>query len=463
MAGTRFLPPDPCRAGVCGQSILICRRERTLSPAKPRTDGSGDKPPLTHIVRFANASRALVTSLPALAANRILASSAVILVLAMALRAGTAAVAANPASAASMQQLESRYQQVLSAVRLPAADGALIVSQNLSAPLTTAGLEPGDVILSIDGIRIASPADIARIVDQVSAKHKLSLRVAGNLKIFVARVPAGALHIDTMGVVAGVPGPRNPPSTPRRNLPMNWRTTPAGPSVTGTGFGGWYRVFDHGYLIGTLHLAAARTGDDWQLRWRLRIYQSVLPADIAPIRWRSGRYRVHFWSGDNQHLPAFSLRRITAQPLEGGKSVWTLHDRAGQLTVKMARALHYRPVPPVTISTSPMVITVVALPLVADAMPHKANLVLRTPVLTLPRLHTRLGCVLATRGRCGVTIGGAVENAWRVDLLYLHQRQMTFWFDDHRQLIEANLGGSRTIVRTVNRQAAEHGLPTSHK
>ncbi|MGC8553145.1 MAG: hypothetical protein ACP5O7_09805 [Phycisphaerae bacterium] len=399
----------------------------------------------------------------ALAAYRILASSAVGLALAMALRAGTAAAAANPASAASLQQLEARYQQVLSAVRSPSADGALIISQNLSAPLKAAGLEPGEVILSIDGIRIAGPADIARIVDQVSPQHKLSLRMADHLKIFVARVPAGALHVDTIGVVAGVPGPRNPPSTPRHHLAMNWRQTPGGPSVTGAGFGGWYRVFDHGYLIGTLHLAAAGTGDDWQLHWRLRIYQSVLPADIAPIRWRSGCYRVHFWSGDNQHLPAFSLRSVTAQSLEGGKSVWTLHDRAGQLAAKMTRASRNRSVPPVTISTSPMAIAEVALPLVADAMPHKANLVLRTPVLTLPQLHTQLGCVLATRGRRGVTIGGAVENAWRVDLLYLHQRQMTFWFDDHRQLLEANLGGSRTIVRTVNRQAAEHGLPASHR
>ncbi|NNM84949.1 MAG: PDZ domain-containing protein [Phycisphaerales bacterium] len=415
------------------------------------------------MVRLANSGRALAMNLLALAPSRLLANGAVGLALAAAVGAGTNMAAAGLASGASLPQIQARYQQVLSAVRSPSADGALIVSQNLSEPLTTAGLEPGEVILSIDGIRIAGPADIARIVAQVSPRRKVSLRVAGNLKIFVARVAAGALHVETLGVVAGVPGPRNPPSTPRRNLVMHWRETPGGESVMGVGFGGWYRVIDHGYLIGTLHLAAGRAGDDWQLHWRLRIYQSVLPADIAPIRWRSGCYRVDFWSGDNQRLPAFSLRGITAQSLDGRKAVWTLHDRAGRLTAKITRSLHSRPVPPVTVGTSPMAIAEVALPLVADAMPHKANLVLRSPVLTLPGLYTRLGCVLVTRGRCGVTIGGAIEKAWRVDLLYLQQRQMTFWFDDHRQLLEANLGGSRTIVRTVNRQAAEHGLPPSHR
>ncbi len=79
---------------------------------------------------------------------------------------------------------------------LPEANGALIVSIQKGGPADKAGIEIGDVILSYDGVDVASSSDLPRMVGNTKPDTKVSMEVLRSGKIQKISIVIGEMQDD---------------------------------------------------------------------------------------------------------------------------------------------------------------------------------------------------------------------------------------------------------------------------
>ncbi|HMD53308.1 MAG TPA: hypothetical protein VKJ65_02015, partial [Phycisphaerae bacterium] len=307
--------------------------------------------------------------------------------------------------------LAQAYQKILSTLRQPPADGVVILSAELPPELVKSGLEPGDVIMRAAGKSVATPADLAA---QFAAADSLSLSIARGQTNLTLQVPNSVNSMEMLNVTAGLAAPLNPPATPRKDFDLLWNQVPTLDPQPGQAAGHdmWFLVFDSDQdACGALHLTTS-AGPDASLDWDF-----LAPAG-GPLPAQA--WHIEFQTGDNHSTLPFQLQ---------GALWWLGKDwiimgqnpNGSELFVKINGHKDIQ-----NIQTLPGAVPTPALSMLAAALPHKSGIVL--PVAEIMNGSTQPGCVLVTRGEDKISIGGAQQTAWKVDLLRYDIPAYSFWF-----------------------------------
>jgi len=80
---------------------------------------------------------------------------------------------------------------------VPSGDGARIAATVANGPAERAGVQQGDVVVAIDGVRVIDPADVSRIVNAQRAGDTISLRVQRGGQEIPIRVRLGVRPAST--------------------------------------------------------------------------------------------------------------------------------------------------------------------------------------------------------------------------------------------------------------------------
>jgi serine protease Do len=74
-------------------------------------------------------------------------------------------------------QIQPVTEEVADSLGLKAAAGALVAEPQPGSPAAAAGLKPGDVITSVDGVEIKDPRDLARRIAALGPNKSVDLRL----------------------------------------------------------------------------------------------------------------------------------------------------------------------------------------------------------------------------------------------------------------------------------------------
>jgi len=344
------------------------------------------------------------------------------------------------ADSAAPPPLQQAYENVLSALRRPPADGVMLVSVELPTEITECGLRPGDVIMRADGKSISTQADLAA---QFAKNDALNLLIARGQTNLTLRVPNSVLSLEMISVTAGMPAPLNPPATPRKDFDLMWNQVPTIEPQPGQAVGHdmWFLVFDSNQdACGALHLTI-NGGTDGSLDWD---FAAPAGGPLLPQAWH-----IEFQTGDNH----------STLPFEFSDAVWS--SGPGQIILAQDGRQLYAKTNDQTAAESfetlPGAIPTPALCVLAAALPHKPGIVLPVAEITPQNLATQPGCVLATHGEDKISIGGVVRMAWKVELLRYDIPAYSFWFGSDGSLIMMDLGDGVSAIQ-VSGQAAVNGI-----
>jgi serine protease Do len=90
-------------------------------------------------------------------------------------------------------QIQPVTEEVADSLGLKAAAGALVAEPQPGSPAAAAGLKPGDIITTIDGIEVKDPRDLARRIGSLGPNKSVDLRVIRNGKEHSIRLKLGQL------------------------------------------------------------------------------------------------------------------------------------------------------------------------------------------------------------------------------------------------------------------------------
>jgi hypothetical protein len=327
------------------------------------------------------------------------------------------------------EELDARYQQVLAVLKDPPAPGALVVETGPDSPGRTAGIWPGDIITRYDARPITTDNDLRTAIADTAAQQegqisaidvRIPVKVRRKQETITLRVPKGPLALTIVSVEAGVPGPLNPPSSPRDKLRLEWNKVPH--QIGTTEHPTWTALELHRQPW-AVERSALSLGDS----------SAILTVTTSETDGGQSSCRIDFSASDHQTTPGFLLNSLRYRDVDSitaqrhGLLMRGTSSRAGQTTVINA---------PTTLTAVPTY----AIATLAAALPQEPDLVLPIDELSEIDLQTRLGYVLATQGKQSLRVGSQETSAWCVQVLHFARAEMTFWFDDHRQLIHADLG-----------------------
>jgi serine protease Do len=77
-------------------------------------------------------------------------------------------------------QIQPVTEEVADSLGLKAAVGALVAEPQPGSPAAAAGLKPGDVITSVDGVEVKDPRDLARRIASLGPNKSVDLRLSRN-------------------------------------------------------------------------------------------------------------------------------------------------------------------------------------------------------------------------------------------------------------------------------------------
>ena len=298
--------------------------------------------------------------------------------------------------------LARAYQQVLTAMLRPAADGLLIASVELPSGLARTGLCPGDIITRLAGKKIENTSALkAALALQLSPARPVAVQAVGGLTTRHFLVSGKSLRdLERLGLIsvrAGAPARLNPPATARRKLKLNWSRVPTleprGREAVGHDI--WMLVFYQKFVVGSIHLQVSHPGPSWKLLWN---QESVTGGPLPALAWR-----IAFHPGDYQYQPAIRMDTFTRWSSAGmlqGRRIGNTFHVISELSGHHAPSTHLYP------STADAV-PLPLLALLACAMPAHHQLVLPVADLAQQTLETRLGCVLASGRRREIIFAGA--------------------------------------------------------
>jgi len=402
--------------------------------------------------------------------------------------------AATDSAATSAADLELQYQAAQAALKKPGATGVLVTEVSPESPAALGataagggGLRAGDIIIEYYGTRITTLQSlreqvaeaVAQKIQNTATGARVLLRArrgsgtAGPGEEITLQLPREPLGIRAIEVEAGVPGPRNPPATPRGKLALNWRQA-------------LEALADHDspHLFRTIERTppapGTKTSDDAWIGWQSCTFtpgQDALagtidtyridPADPDAIPDHSTiTFRLQL--GDFKSTPAFLLDAATARFLGSDNAqLATAATRVGDaLRVDSSAVGGASPAngaeaakDPRPSSAMPLnAIIQPALPAVAAALPHEKDAVLGLYLLSVRDFLPRPGYVLATRGKQPLpaptttttapanTKPIATETAWRVDLMHCGMVLESYWFTDACALVCTQAEGVRPVI-----------------
>ncbi len=378
-------------------------------------------------------------------ANRTLLPIASALLLATTLRVPAATVAKPMARA---------YQQVLSSMRSPAANGLLITSVQLPHNLIHLGLQSGDIITRLGGTRMRDLTALKTALAARSAsKQPISIIVVRGATIhqFLAHMPAlkALTHIGLISVRAGAAAPLNPPPTPRSNLKLQWSRVqtlePHGRQAAGHDIR--MLVFYHQLVVGAIHLQVSHLGPSWKLLWN---QESVSGGPLPALAWR-----IDFIPGNYQQAPALRMTSFTRWSKQGvlrgrraGNSfqtdfVATKHESRSSRTV--LSAANASPLPLLTV--------------LASAMPPQRNRVLPITDLAQGTLETRLGCVLTSGRQQDIHFAGADQPVRVMRILWMDIVRDKFWLSPRGALLGMHFGRGFSAYRVSGASVVHRIIP----
>jgi serine protease Do len=90
-------------------------------------------------------------------------------------------------------QIQPVTEEVADSLGLKAAAGALVAEPQAGSPAAAAGLKPGDIITSVDGVEVKDPRDLARRIAALGPNKAVDLRVIRNGKEQSVRLKLGQL------------------------------------------------------------------------------------------------------------------------------------------------------------------------------------------------------------------------------------------------------------------------------
>ena len=381
-------------------------------------------------------------------ANRTLlpVASALLLAASLVIAPTQAATVAKP--------LAQAYQNVLSSMRRPAANGLLIASVQLPEELIRIGLQSGDIITRIAGARMTNAATLkAAITAHAASKQPVSMIVVRALALrqFLTHAPALAAlgQIGIVNVRAGAAAPLNPPATPRNKLKLNWSRVqtlePHGRQAVGHDT--WMLVFHHQFVVGAIHLQVSHRGPAWRLLWN---QESVSGGPLPARAWR-----IAFDPGDYQHEPAMrmtSFTRWSPETLMQGRLV-------GDSIETISAISKHKPASTHTYLSASNAVPLPLLAIMASALPPKRKLVLPVTDLAQNTLETRLGCVLTSSRQKDITFAGSNQPVRVVRALWMDVRRYTFWLSPHGTLLAMNFGHGFSAYRVAGAAVVRHIIP----
>ncbi|MGC9259247.1 MAG: hypothetical protein ACP5I8_04080 [Phycisphaerae bacterium] len=348
--------------------------------------------------------------------------------------------------------LAGAYEQVLSAMRRPTANGLLITSVELPADLTRIGLRPADIVTRIAGRKVGNTATLkAALPPQLSATRPIALLAVRGLTMRHFLVPAKILgDLERLGMIsvrAGAPAKLNPPATARRKLELDWSHVqtlePRGHEAVGDDT--WMLVFYHRLVVGAIHLQVSHLGPSWKLLWN---QESVSGGPLPALAWRIG-----FNPGDYHHQPAIRMATFTrwspAGVIQGRRAGETFH-------VTSAIREHNK----TSTRLYPSAANAVPLPLLAllaCTMPKHRQRVLPITDLAQQTLETRLGCVLVSGGGRKIIFAGANQPGRVVLGLWMDIPLYQFWLSPAGTLLGLTFGpgfsayrvGGASVIRKI--------------
>jgi serine protease Do len=90
-------------------------------------------------------------------------------------------------------QIQPVTEEVADSLGLKAAAGALVAEPQAGSPAAAAGLKPGDIITSVDGVEVKDPRDLARRIAALGPNKAVDLRLIRNGKEQSVRLKLGQL------------------------------------------------------------------------------------------------------------------------------------------------------------------------------------------------------------------------------------------------------------------------------
>jgi hypothetical protein len=388
--------------------------------------------------------------------------------------------------------IDAQYQAVLEVLKRPPVSGVVVTEILPDSAAGAAGLRGGDVITSYFGTRIndlktlreqVADAVADRLLNQDPSRVLLRARrqrpngAEEDISIQLPREPLGIRGVE---VEAGVPGPRNPPASPRGKLHFAWpalvetlradprvvlrtisqvdaaETRPAKERAAAT---------DNEVWLGWQHYAFTPAADGEALSGTLeinRVDDSKAGAGAVNIDEKL-TFQFQLRIGDGQQSPPFVLESLEAtypaRALSAGRGdqpiIKATAARAGEMlrtaivgTGGAPENREYR---------MPLDgIVQQAIPLVAGGLPQESGAVLGLHLVSVRDFVPRPGYVLATRGKQPLPENGAAatppafakppESAWKVDLLHCGMVIESYWFSDQRRLLAIRGEGPEPVV-----------------
>lgn len=337
-----------------------------------------------------------------------------------------------PCAAAPANPLNQSYNEILSTLHQPGADGLVVIDQELRPGLIAAGLRPGDLIQRLAGRRVRDQAKWRRILSQSGVAAKpVKLQIVRGVKnlIITAGPQIGSVHL--LAVRAGAAAALGPTPAPRARRKLDWSFLHhQGRAVSNRNINRWFILIEAHYVVGALHLKVQRRHTGWLLIWNL------ISISGGPLR--AQRWRVRFFPGNCIAAPAFTMVDMTRSVVGSQLSV-VPHGTTLEILPRHIRLWSY-----------PHAIPMPALFLVADALPRNSGLVMPIREIGFRALAARRGCTLEVMHPADITIGGVAYHADVVDARWLTIRQCKFYFAGHR-LIAAKLAGGLMALRVASR------------
>ena len=370
-----------------------------------------------------------------------------------------ALLAMPPTQAATVAKpLAHAYQNVLTSMRRPTANGLLIASVQLPEKLIRIGLQPGDIITRIAGARMTNAATLkAAIKAHAASKQPVSMIVVRALALrqFLTHAPAlTALgQIGIVNVRAGAAAPLNPPATPRNKLKLNWSRVqtlePHGRQAVGHDT--WMLVFYRQFVVGAIHLQVSHRGPAWRLLWN---QESVSGGPLPAMAWR-----IAFDPGDYQHDPAIrmtSFTRWSPEALMQGRLVGDSIKTISAISKTKPALTH-------TYLSAANAVPLPLLAIMASALPPKRKRVLPVTNLAQDTLETRLGCVLTSSRQQNINFAGATQPVRVVRVLWMDIPRYKFWLSPRGTLLGMNFGHGFSAYRVAGAAVVRNIIPKARR
>jgi len=323
--------------------------------------------------------------------------------------------------------IEQRVRTVLAAMRSPAANGVLITELGSAAGGSMAAeaeAREGDIITHYQGRRVNTFEELREAVAEAIASKETNPNVAEKVllgvkrgeKELVLQVRRGPLGLRGVNAQAGVRLEPNPVATPRGEYKLHWTDVPAvqnellAPDDKRT----WLRVERDGKLIAveSLQLMVMEGGV-----FQLQVGQYVIAEDGEATS------------------PAITTVRFGAEA-ERGPAMFVSQARFefgdSRLVVRKGSAFKLDSTVEPTRNEA---VPAAALPMIAAALPQRADVAVPVSVFSVDDVKTRAGYMLVTRGEQKL----GEKKAWQVDLLLFGVPIERYWLSAAREILRVDV------------------------